>query len=303
MNPIAQALYLYDRHLDRGGEPVTLDKHGPDRGTECLHPSSLLLCARKAAYDFWADGGKLKEDLPHPKELLLDFRVGYLFEWFVAEALHFANALIDYQPSLKVGDWCGSPDLIVDANVLTDQKDSPWLVDVKTVRSADSSFLATRSKFPKDHNCAQVEKYARMWEELYGTRPRPVLFYVLRGTMASELFTWDMHPEGDLLPMAWVENEWWSGWDSFSVGKDRWNEGFDQRMLEYEGQLEKFKRSQILPRRPWPTPDTHNFLCVSVNKDRKRKMATPRCQYFAQCWGVDSCEPFQSGTWGKGWWE
>lgn len=299
MNPIADALYLYHKHLERGGKKVHLDVTGPDRKKDCLHPSSMLLCERKAAYDVLHDLGKMKQDMPYLKAQELDFRVGYIFEWFVAEALHFQGSLLEYQPSVSMGLWCGSPDLLVDPQILAGLPGQPWLVDVKTVRSSDATFLAKRSYFPRENNAAQVEMYTRMWASMSGgVRPTPVLFYTLRGTMASELFTWDMLGD-DASMQAWETGTFYDdGFEDISV---KWESGFGKRLEDYQETMENWYKTRSLPERPYSTPDEHPFMCCDI--DKRKKTATPSCPYFGACWGVDTYDPYKLGEWGRGWWE
>ena len=94
MDPITRTLVNYDRFLSNGGTPVHLNTATKRTIQRKLHPSALgpWLCDRKACYDIMRDMGEI-EVADFSNQQLLSFRVGHVFQDFVAQALTYAGWL------------------------------------------------------------------------------------------------------------------------------------------------------------------------------------------------------------------
>ncbi len=283
MNPITEILLKYDAYLREGGAPVCLfdrfptEKHIKERR---LSASSIGLCDRKAVYDIMEDLGLMQEDNPQPLEINLDFRVGNIMEDFVAQAMQWYGVLLQYQTRLTDGVWKGRLDLLVDANKFGYGEEGNWLIEVKTVKSSDPSILDKRDWFPKDYHWAQASVYSRLLDVPH----KVVLLYILRPTFDTKLYTVE---DGKALT-------WGASRFVYAHHLNKWdNEGIARSIKS----LEEWVDGGEVPPRCGKTPDEHPFMCCDVN--RKTGIATPKCEYFGQCWSTQNYKSYRIGDWSR----
>jgi hypothetical protein len=283
VDPITQTLFEYDQYLRGGGEPADLSRFPsePHVKEKKLHASALLLCDRRAAFDVMEDLGLIEADITHPPELLLDFRVGNHMEEFVAQAMQWKGVLQGYQTRLSNHKRKGRLDLEIDpAPLLGTNGDTPnWIVEIKFIKTNKAYVL--RKYFPKAYHIAQAETY----RELSGRRVAPVLFYALRTTFQTALYSWRWEGD-DAVIQVWDGEHGWTYHDTMA--------GLKQDIEASKAAQERWLHTGELPPRVGRTPDEHPFLCV--DKGSKRGWGVPTCQFFARCWGRDP-EPFRLGGW------
>lgn len=287
MDPITQGIHDYNDHLYAGGEPVkTWDKYpdGTHTPARALHPSTLALCDRKAAYGVMEDLGEIEPDIPKPKELFLDFRIGNIFEDFIAEAMMWKGALVGYQGRLTDGKWKGRYDLLIDPKELgVAESTRLWLVEVKTAKVNSQKFL--RQRYPKHYNVAQVDTYVRMFRASNpDVQVQPVLYYVLRNNWGFMLATYKV--DGDT-----IKTYKWNG-DGWSFMRDLKEPA--SLITGSRAKQEEWLETGELPARCGATPDEHYFMCAKTNRNTKE--VTPTCDYFKRCWGRMPAS-FMQGYW------
>ena len=274
MDPITETLVAYNKYLRDGGEPASLARfpHEPHKPERLLSASDILLCDRKACYNVLGDLKEIEPDIPEPNRLLLDFRIGNLFEGFIAEAMEWRGALVEYQTRLSGGKRKGRLDLLIDAERIG--ASGLWLVEVKTVKSKDPKLL--EDKFPKGYNIGQAQQYA----DWHPKHPTPVLFYALRDTFHTKLFSWDWEGN-DCVVVSWDPL---FGWTYKTIIPNLWNDL--QQSMEAQ---ERWLKTGELPPRCGESPEEHPFLCVSKNGN----WATPTCKWYGRCWNTTNLEPFK----------
>ena len=283
MDPITQTLFEYDQYLREGGEPADLSRfpNVPHVKEKKLHASALLLCDRRAAFDVMEDIGEIHADLQLPKSLLLDFRIGNHMEEFVAQAMEWKGVLAGYQTRLSNHERKGRLDLEIDpASLLGTNGDTPnWIVEIKFIKSNKASVL--KKYFPKGYHIAQAETY----RELSGRRVVPVLFYALRTTFQTALYSWRWEGD-DAVVQVWDAEYGWTYDDTMA--------GLKQEIEASKAAQERWLDIGELPARVGLTPDEHKFLCADTYS--KRGWATPTCKFFTRCWDREP-EPFKLGSW------
>jgi hypothetical protein len=250
-----------------------------------LVAGKLCLCDREAAYSILEDLGEIEADLPHPPELALDFRIGSMFEEFVAQAMAHAGVLRKYQTRLTDGTRKGRLDMETDPLA----GDLPWQIEVKTAKTKIVKYL--RLDKPSVWNVAQAEVYA----ELSPYPVQPVLFYASRDTFASELYCWEWKDD-DCWPRRWVNGGWaWHGKDPvLDIYKELPAGEAIQRSKQAQ---EAWLGGGDLPPRCGDTPDQHPFKCVEKYGPRSNKRARPKCKYYGCCWETSDYKTFPVGAW------
>jgi hypothetical protein len=284
VDPITSACSIYDGYLREGGPRHVLNGDEQRTRERVLHPSSILLCDRRAAFDVLRDIGEIQADLPSSKYGGLDFRVGNILEEFTAEAMKHAGALIGYQDVVSDGMWRGRIDMCVDPIVLGATTESiPWLVEMKTSKVGDPAKL--RTYYPKPYHIAQATKYA----ELLPAQYRPVLYYVTRSNWSTMLYTWNWDTKnGDCDILVWEDKI--GSWKA-----SRSWPGLKPEYMRSLASIEKWYHDGELPNRVGKTPDEHEFLCAERDWKGGDKV-TPSCPYFVRCWEKPA-KPFVAGTW------
>lgn len=299
MDPITRALVEYDTYLRDGGAPADLSQW--DTGSERakkrkLHPSGFLLCDRKSVFSIMEDLGEIQPDLPHSDEDNLSFRVGYIFQRFVAEALAWKDALVAYELPLESTHFTGRADIVVNPAPLLEGMTvypecpdflatSDWLVDVKAVKSRG---LRGDSFYPKEYYIAQLEKYVDLMQDTMDMTPVPVLYVVTRLNLEAQFLYWRWINTQDCISYQWGEPT-----------PHKTFEGLYDRMLESENNQLKWLHNGhngYLPPRIGSHPDEHRFskyngMCTS---EGRTGVSTPSCKYFHRCWGYP-LEPYPTG--------
>jgi hypothetical protein len=284
VDPITSTCTTYDEHLRSGGKRHVLSGSEQRSNKRVLHPSSILLCDRRAAYDVMRDTGVITPDLPSSKYGGLDFRIGNVLEEFAAEAMFHASALKEYQVEVNGTPWLGRIDMVVDPIVLGATTETvDWLVEMKTSKVGDPSKL--KSYYPKPFHIAQATRY----QELLGKPVRPVLYYVTRSNWSSLLFTWEWDSRnGDCDIKVWDDKiRMWKAARTWP--------GLRKEYLSSINAIENWFNGGELPGRVGSSPDEHEFLCAE-KEWRGGDKITPTCPYFVRCWERPA-KPFVAGTW------
>lgn len=290
MDLITRAVWQYTKHLSDGGKPAVTAKANSRSKKWKIHPSNLGpgLCDRKACYSIMEDMDQIEADIPYTPEEELSFRVGHIFQDYVAQALEWKGALIDTEVLLEGPSDIGHADIILDPDPLFEDgehqgelNDTFWVLDVKAVRFKDLTRVAY---YPNGYNIAQLERYATLLEETTGYCHRPMLYVMTRLDMQGQLYHWQWHKNGDCSAYRWGDNL------SFKEIEDLRGQIADS----YESQLQWLKGG-LLPDRCGDTPDEHPFLCV--DKKARKGWATPKCKYYRRCWDTDTLEPYEIGQW------
>lgn len=280
-DPLTQSMLAYDKWLRVTGRRMDIQSlfpHEPhQRDERALHVSSLMLCDRRACYKIMEDMGEIEVSVTPDPYLQLDFRMGLMMEEWLVEALAFDGSLIEWQTRLSSPPWKGRLDIVARVG------DERWLVEVKTVKSGDAGLLV--AKFPKDYHIAQVMTYDTIHKREFD---RVCLFYMLRATMGTELYSLQKE-DGNVATERWdSEAGEWVKHKTFRTVLDK--------MEESRKRQEHWIDTGELPQRIGSSPDRHPFLCVS--KDWESKVATPTCRYFETCWGMPPL-PFSFGSYRK----
>jgi hypothetical protein len=287
MDPITRACTEYDKYLREGGARIVLGGDEERSKERVLHPSSILLCDRRAAYDVMRDVGEILPDLPSSKFGGLDFRVGNIMEEFAAEAMKHSGALSGYQTPVRSGAWLGRTDMTVDPIALgAVLEPEPWLIEMKTSKVGDAAKLKTY--YPKPYHIAQATRYAEMLLASGGGLFRPVLYYVTRTNWATALYTWNWDRNGDCDILSWDDKT--STWRAART----WPK-LRKEFTSSISSIESWFSGGDLPCRVGKTPDEHEFLCAE-KEWRGGDKVIPSCPYFVRCWEKPA-KPFVAGTW------
>lgn len=304
MDPITRALSEYNKYLNDGGQPVDTGVANRRAKKHKLHPSGLGpgLCDRSSCYSIMEDTGEIEPDIEHTQELLLSFRVGHVFQDFVAQALSWKGALVATEVKVEDKHFTGSIDLVVEPRALIPADaevdpprttDKRWVVDVKAVKGRN---LDHGRYYPKGFYVAQLEKYRNLLEKQSNEAHIPILYVVTRLDLKAHLYWWEwLH--GDCICYKWGDWKEHKTLHNLQAGME----------LSESAQLRWLETGE-LPSRCGQTPDEHPFKCCefkrqgyytdgSGKKRARPRLATPKCKYFLRCWEVDSLEPFTEGEW------
>ena len=290
MDPITAAMILYDKSLRAGFPSMDLLKPSKHTTARKVHPSALGpgLCDRKAVWDIEADqpDSEIVKEVETSDLQNLDFRLGFMHQRWITEALRHNLSLHDYEVLLSSDTIEGTADILMD---IADYQLA--VVDIKTVKNKSLDGSAVEL-YPKPFHVAQVHAYCSLLKLKDGYQhvdAEPILFYVSRHDNTTLYFTWTWD-EGECKVLRWDNetDELVSHWPQ------GWPEDLATPMAEsWAAQEEYLFNSGPLPDRCGETPDEHPFMCCDI--DRKKKIATPTCAFYNRCWGLTR-EPFSIGA-------
>lgn len=325
MNPFAAAMIEYKRHLHSGGSRISLTRPESNKSKGLLYMSNAGpgLCPREATY--WAEvtAGHRKPDWQSDALSELEHVAGDLVADFLAEALMFVGALVDYEIPLKYPwsnpVWTGRADILVAADALTELVEA-WELPPRTLIVADvkTAMGYNLNKHPKPWYIGQVEFYTQslldpsygestLLEELGFDYAIPVIYQTLRVKQSeSALCTWKWEDgqctvyqygyEGARIYPTEANADWFNLEAKMNAGIHDMN-----IWSEYASELGYEKAESHRPDRVGPTPESHGFKCCSDHWLDGRKQAKQKevgCQFFHTCWGIKNKEMrvFKSGS-------